>query len=137
MELQGGEADGIAAQISAQYAGDAAEIRALDLVAAGSRAAVHASGRVQLNAEQPVLELDATWTELQWPLRGAPQVASESGSLELRGTLRAYAVALDGNLALAGGTNGRVSASGTGDAETLNLEARRRRSAAAAGSPAA
>ena len=30
---------------------------------------------------------------------------------------------VDGNLALAGGTNGRVSASGTGDAETLNLEA--------------
>ena len=77
---------------------------------------------MKLDAEQPILELDATWTELQWPLRGAPQVASDSGSLELRGTLRAYAVALDGNLALADGTNGRVSVSGNGNAETLNLD---------------
>ena len=137
VELQGGEADGVAADISALYAGDAAEIRALDLVDAGSRAAVHASGRVRLGAEQPVLELDATWTELQWPLRGAPQVASDSGSLELRGTLRDYAVAFAGNLALADGTNGKVSASGTGDAETLNLERPSTSKRCAAGSPAA
>ncbi len=121
VELTGGEADGVAADISGRYAGDAAEIRALELVDSGSRAAVHASGRVALGAEQPVLELEATWTELQWPLRGAPQVASDSGALELRGTLRDYAVALDGNLALADGTIGKVSASGTGNAEALSL----------------
>ena len=119
---RGGEADGVAADIAARYAGGAVEIHALDLVDAGSRAAMHASGRVALGAEQPVLELAATWTELQWPLRGAPQVASDSGSLELRGTLHDYAVALDGNLALADGTNGKVSVSGTGNAETLNLD---------------
>jgi hypothetical protein len=39
------------------------EIHALDLVDSGSRAAVHAPGRVALGAEQPVLELNATWTE--------------------------------------------------------------------------
>ncbi|HVJ30581.1 MAG TPA: hypothetical protein VNA66_09765, partial [Gammaproteobacteria bacterium] len=122
VELMGGEADGVAADISARYAGGAAEIRALDLVDLGSRAAVHASGRVALDAEQPVLELAATWTELQWPLRGTPQVASDLGSAELRGTLRDYAIALNGNLALADGTNGKVSVSGTGNAEALTLD---------------
>ena len=130
VELKGGEADGVAADISARYAGGAAEIHALDVVDAGSRAAVHASGRVALGAEQqPVLELAATWTELQWPLRGAPQVASDSGSLELRGTLREYAVALDGNLALADGTNGKVSVSGNGQRGGAEPRPRRRRSA--------
>ena len=122
VQLEGGDADGVAADIAARYAGDAVEIQALDLVDGGSAAAIHASGRVMIGAEQPTLELDATWSELQWPPRGEPQVASESGSLELRGTLRDYTVALDGNLALADGTEGKVSASGTGDAETLTLE---------------
>ena len=89
---------------------------------ADRRAAIHASGRVTTGAEQPALELDATWSELQWPLRGEPQVASDSGSLELRGTFRDYAVAFAGDLVLADGTEGKVSASGTGDAETLTLE---------------
>ena len=122
VQLEGGEADGVAADIAALYAGNAVEIRALDLVDGGSRAAIHASGRVTIGAEQPALELEATWSELQWPLRGEPQVASDSGSLELRGTFRDYAVAFAGDLALADGTEGKVSASGTGDAETLTLE---------------
>ena len=122
VQLEGGDADGVAADIAARYAGDAVEIQALDLVDGGSAAAIHASGRVMIGAEQPTLELDATWSELQWPPRGEPQVASDSGSLELRGTLRDYAVALAGDLALADGTEGKVSASGTGDAETLTLE---------------
>lgn len=122
VELQGGAADRVAADISARYADGAAEIRALDVVDAGSLAAVHASGRVALGSDQPVLDLHATWTELQWPARGAPQATSDSGSLELHGTLRDYAVALDGNLALADGTKGKVNASGTGSLETLTLD---------------
>ncbi len=122
VELTGGEADGFAADFAARYAGDAVEIRSLDVVRAGSSAALHASGRVALRGEQPVLELDATWTDLQWPLRGEAQVASDSGSLRLTGTPSEYAVALRGELALADGTNGDVRVSGTGTAEALALD---------------
>ncbi len=122
VQFEGGEAAGVAADIAALYAGNALEIRALDLVDGGSRAAIHASGRVTIGAEQPALDLEATWSELHWPLHGEPQIASDSGSLELRGTLRDYAVAFAGDLALAHGAEGKVSASGTGDAEMLTLE---------------
>jgi translocation and assembly module TamB len=120
--LQGGEADGVAADIAARYAGDAIEIHSLDVVDRDSRGAMHASGRVALGGQQPVLELDATWSALQWPLRGEPRVASDTGSFELRGTLRDYTLALNGNLALADGTNGKVGVRGTGDAESLTLD---------------
>ena len=122
VQLEGGDADGVAADIHALYAGSAVEIQALDLVDGGSAAAIHASGRVTIGEEHPTLELAATWSELQWPRRGEPQVASDSGSLELRGTLHDYAIAFAGDLMLAEGTEGKVSANGTGDAETLTLE---------------
>jgi translocation and assembly module TamB len=122
VELRGGDVDGVTADIAARYAPDAVVIRALDLVDPHSRATVHASGRVALGGEEPTLELDATWSELHWPLRGDLEVASESGSLELRGTVRDYAVALDGNLTFADGTTGNVNVSGEGDSEMLRLE---------------
>jgi translocation and assembly module TamB len=123
VELTGGEAGGAAADFALQYAGgDAVEIRSLAVQDARSSAALQASGRVAVGGEQPVLELDATWAQLQWPLRGKPQVASESGSLRLNGTPHDYAIALDGSLALADGTNGQVRVSGAGNAEALALD---------------
>ena len=121
VELAGGEADGVTIAVAARYAGGALEIRTLDAVEPTMRAHIHASGRLQ-TGEQPVLELGATWSRLQWPLRGDPQVESDVGSLELRGTLDDYAVALDGKLSLADGTAGQVSVSGTGSTNALALE---------------
>jgi translocation and assembly module TamB len=122
VELQGGPVDGVVADIAARAARDAVEIRALDFVDPSSSAAVHASGRVAIGPEEPTLELDATWLELRWPMRGEPQVVSDSGSLNLHGTLRDYAVALDGKLTFADGTSGKLNVSGTGDAETLRVD---------------
>jgi translocation and assembly module TamB len=102
--------------------GDSFEIQSLAVKDAQSSAALKASGRVAVGGEQPVLDLDATWAQLQWPLRGKPQVASESGSLRLKGTPHDYTIALDGGLALADGTNGQVRVSGAGNAEALALD---------------
>jgi translocation and assembly module TamB len=118
----GGDADGVAVELAVQYAGTAVEIRMLDVVRAGSSMALQASGRAAVGGEQPVLELDMTWTDLQWPLDGEPQVASDAGSLTLTGTPEDYAIVLEGALALADGTNGNVRVSGTGDAEALALD---------------
>ena len=123
VELTGGEAGGAAADFAAAVrAATRSRSASLAVADARSSAALQASGRVAVGGEQPVLELDATWAQLQWPLRGKPQVASESGSLRLKGTPHDYAVALDGNLALADGTNGQVRVSGTGNAEALALD---------------
>jgi translocation and assembly module TamB len=121
VELAGGDADGLTADVVALYAGGALEIRALDVLETTSGAKIHASGRVNAG-ERPLLELSAKWSRLQWPLRAKPQVVSEAGSLELRGTLDEYTVALDAHMALADGTAGRVSASGAGDTNALALE---------------
>lgn len=120
--LAGGEAGGATADFDLRYGNDAFEIRSLTVADAGSSAALTASGRVAIGGEQPVLALDATWSELKWPMWGEPQVASERGSLRVDGTPHDYALALDGKLALADGTNGQVRVSGTGNAEALFLD---------------
>jgi translocation and assembly module TamB len=121
VKLAGQEVDGVEANLEGRYAGDALEIHALEIVEPAAGAAIRASGRVTPGGAQPTLELDATWAQLKWPLRGEAQVASHVGTLELRGTLNDYALALEGDLALADGTAGKVSVSGTGDAHALTL----------------
>ena len=103
VQLEGGDADGVAADIRGALRGKrrrnpSARPRRWRIGRRDSRL-----GPGMIGAEQPTLELDATWSELQWPPRGEPQVASDSGSLELRGTFRDYAVAFAGDLALAEG----------------------------------
>lgn len=122
LDLAGGEIDGVTADLAARYAGDGVEVRALDLAEPVSGAALHASGRVTMDGEQPALDLTARWSNFGWPLRGDRQVRTDGGTLTLRGTLDDYTLALDGGLALADEVDGKVSASGTGGSDALRLE---------------
>ncbi|MBF0471343.1 MAG: hypothetical protein HQL48_08210, partial [Gammaproteobacteria bacterium] len=46
-------------------------------------ATLQIEGRLQLETPQPELALDATWQQLQWPLRGEAQLRSSGGKLTL------------------------------------------------------
>ena len=110
--------DRVDAQLQAAYEEGALQIENLQLAHSASTAAMQASGRVAF-APELALDLRSTWTGLQWPLRDQPQASSESGSLEVRGTLDGYVLSLDANVAMADGEQGHVRVAGTGDAEAL------------------
>lgn len=121
LDLAGGEADGVAADLAARYAGDGVEIRSLDVTERAAGAALHASGRITMDA-RPAVDLAARWSDLAWPLRGESRVRSDRGTLALRGALDGYTVALDGGLALASEIDGKVSVSGAGSRDALRLD---------------
>jgi translocation and assembly module TamB len=93
----------------------------VELAHPGSVAALQASGDVNL-AEGFALDLRGTFAGLRWPLQDAPLLTSDAGSVELRGTLDDFALALDGNLTMSDGTQGHVRLGGTGNSEALDLQ---------------
>ncbi|MGH6914233.1 MAG: hypothetical protein ACREH3_11075, partial [Geminicoccales bacterium] len=107
--------------LSAAFAGELSPDRiAIDRLSVdipGQAAHLEAAGRVDLAAAAPTVDVDAQWTGLQWPLHGAPQVASESGRLNVAGTLDDYRARLDAELSVPNQTGGRVRVTGNGDTE--------------------
>lgn len=76
---------------------------------------IRARGRVELTGREPRVDVAADWTGLQWPLAGSPQVASEGGRLEVKGTLADYRARLDAALGVPNQADGRVVLTGQGD----------------------
>ncbi|MBA3565058.1 MAG: translocation/assembly module TamB domain-containing protein, partial [Gammaproteobacteria bacterium] len=90
---------------------------------ANEAAHLEANGRVELSGTQPAVDVDAQWAGLQWPLHGAPQVASESGRLDVTGTLDEYRARLEAELSVPNQADGKVMLAGTGDAESFAFSA--------------
>ncbi|MGQ0697158.1 MAG: translocation/assembly module TamB domain-containing protein [Panacagrimonas sp.] len=67
------------------------------------------------------LEAKLQWTALQWPLSGAPRIASSRGQLDASGTPRDYRYTLDAELA-AEGQKGVATATGSGGLSHVVLE---------------
>ncbi|MFY9825366.1 MAG: translocation/assembly module TamB domain-containing protein [Thermoanaerobaculia bacterium] len=69
------------------------------------------------------LDLDvlADWRGLAWPLTGKPTVVSRQGDAKLKGTLNAYKLDLNADLAGPGIPPGRWRLSGHGDPEKMTL----------------
>lgn len=82
-----------------------------------------ADGRVELTGPQPVVDVEAQWESLQWPLKGASQVASERGSLDVTGTLQDYRARLEAELGVPNQADGRVVLAGTGDDGSFTFSA--------------
>ncbi len=83
-----------------------------------SAARLDASGRY----DRKHMQLDARWRALQWPLGGAPEVASRHGRIEIQGVPEDYRLTFDAEVAgrqvPAGAWRGR----GNGSLERLHLE---------------
>ncbi|NOQ17551.1 MAG: hypothetical protein GQ581_10875, partial [Methyloprofundus sp.] len=59
---------------------------------------IQAQGWVVLSGAEPQFELQLVWGELQWPLQGVKQYASEQARLTLQGTVEQYVLLLDTEL---------------------------------------
>jgi translocation and assembly module TamB len=70
-----------------RYARRVITIERAELALAQSPTRARASGTVTLNGAQSVIDAEAQWTQLQWPLRGDAIVTSAAGSGTLQGTL--------------------------------------------------
>lgn len=94
-----------------------------DAVEAKAGFDVDGRGKVTLDASYTPLALaaDLRWKRLQWPLQGAPQVASPDGRLTVSGKPEAYRYTLKAHLA-AEGRSGSAEASGAGGLEHVVLE---------------
>jgi translocation and assembly module TamB len=65
----------------------------------GSRARLLARGTVVVDSIAPRFDLQTEWSELGWPLDGAPWVSSERGTGRLAGTPRDFSIHLQALLA--------------------------------------
>ena len=95
------------------------DLRARGSIGLGERGTVQGEGRYA--AEQ--IQADVKWTDLQWPLEGAPpRVRSGTGTLKIEGTPAAYRYVLDARLA-AEGKEGLARANGSGGLDHVVLDA--------------
>lgn len=105
------------------YADRTIRIERADLTLADSPARLRASGSVALQSEaRPQVDARFVWTDMQWPLRGDPLVASASGSGTLRGALP-YEFTVDTRVTGPGIPNAAGTASGTISNSDLTLAA--------------
>lgn len=92
-------------------------LRAQARFALGEQARVHADARWESQSLAATLE----WTDLGWPLIGAPRISSRSGKATLDGSLEAWRYTLDAQLA-AEGQAGKAQAGGTGGTDHVVVE---------------
>ena len=70
-----------------RYSARELRIAAADLALNGTPARLHAVGLATFDGGPPTLDVDANWSNLQWPLRAQAVVTSASGKVRLRGPL--------------------------------------------------
>ncbi|GAB3672827.1 translocation/assembly module TamB domain-containing protein [Salinisphaera aquimarina] len=102
------------------YTPAAVIIDRLDLSSPDMSGNLSAKGQVAL-AEGNAMDLTVDWSELQWPLKGAPAYRSDNGKVRLTGEMTAYQ--LDTALAwqVVGQTEGKLSLDGSGTMESFDL----------------
>ena len=104
-----------------EYTPEAVRIDRLRLTSPDMPGELGAEGRIALS-EGNAMDVTLDWSQLQWPLAGAPAYRSEQGRVTLTGELTDYA--LDTELAwqVIGQTEGRLALNGTGSMEAFELE---------------
>ena len=108
-------------RIEGRYRSGTLILDALHATVPGQAAQLQAKGQVDLAGPQPVLELQANWAQLRWPLAGEAQVTSAQGDVKLAGTLEAFELAGDVQVDAPAYAAAHVSFSGRGDQRALEL----------------
>jgi len=80
-----------------------------------------AKGTIGTAKKELDLDVVADWHGLAYPLQGAPTVVSRQGGAKIKGTLNAYQVDMNADLAGPGIPPGRWALSGRGDQEKMTL----------------
>ena len=96
-------------------------MQSLRVSAPGHDALLRASGRIEYDGPQPVVDLQANWQALSWPLQATPVVHSAGGELLLTGTADAYTLAGAAGLHVPGFASGDVRLAGQGNRQSLDL----------------
>lgn len=109
------------AGLDVRWADGVLTLQGLQMDEANSKARLNASGKAHLQGGLGAFELAAEWQHLSWPLRGAPQITSEGGTLSLSGKPEDYRYQLDGRIKGAEVPPTRLQARGTGNLEGTEL----------------
>ncbi|MET0659839.1 MAG: hypothetical protein ABW110_16955, partial [Steroidobacteraceae bacterium] len=75
------------ADATGQFAAKRLTISRAEVRAQGSNARVLASGSVQFGGESAAIDVNARWTQLQYPLTGRATIRSSEGQLKLNGAM--------------------------------------------------
>ncbi|CAN5140903.1 translocation/assembly module TamB domain-containing protein [soil metagenome] len=109
----------LSAELSGEFAPGLIAIERLVVDLADETAHLEANGRIALSGPRPVVDIDAEWTGLQWPLRGPPRVASKNGSFEVTGSPVDYQALLEAELSVPNQTDGHLRVAGHGDTSSF------------------
>ena len=116
------DAQPVSIDANGRYAQRTIHIHRADLALANAPLKARVAGTVALNGAQSAIDAHAQWTQLQWPLRGEPIVASPTGSGSLRGTLP-YSFSIDAQVAARNAPAAAGTASGTITKTSVTLDA--------------
>lgn len=100
---------------------DALLLETLTLTASEGQSRLQANGRIDFGTTQPVVELQANWQGLAWPLQGAADISSREGHLALTGVPDAWELDAGAQLDVPGITAGRVQVAGRGDRQAFEI----------------
>jgi translocation and assembly module TamB len=104
-----------------RYANGTIFVERGDLRLANAPLQLRVGGSVALNGANSTIDANARWTQLQWPLRGDPIIASSRGTGTLRGSLP-YAFSIDAQVAARGVPEASGTASGTISQTAVSLD---------------
>jgi len=107
--------------LAATVAGDQVRLQRLDATQADGPAKFGATGQARL-AEEPEFSLEAHWSALQWPPRGAATAASPEGRLEVSGRPSAFRFAAKGTAIAPQAPATAFSLAGTGDETQARID---------------
>lgn len=84
-------------------------------------AEVNAQGWIAFSEESPRFDVSGSWSQLQWPMQGEKQYASENARLSVRGSVADYVIKLESDIFVEKLAAGKLNLLGRGDAEQFTL----------------
>ena len=111
----------LTAEFGGQLQPGTLQVHSLRVAAEGRDAALQASGSLDYADPQPVVDLQASWQKLAWPLQGTAAVHSAEGQLMLSGSAEAYTIAAAAALEATDYPAGHVHLAGQGNQQSLHL----------------
>ena len=112
----------VRANLDVERDGETWTLAPSEIALAGTSARLRAQGKARLGGDAPVFDAALAWTSVPYPLRGRSSFRSESGKATIRGTAKAYALAVDAALGGEKIPAGRWRLEGSGDRSGLALE---------------
>ena len=119
--LRGAEVDRADAAFGLDRNGQEWTVRRLDLSMPDRPTGVSLAGKVLVDGTTPRFDLSGEWRQAVWPLKGKPTARSPRGRIKASGTLEAYKVEVEGDVAANDLPPGHWLIAGSGDRKSLQV----------------